>query len=90
MITAVVSVRTMTDLSDYTVEIINVFTAGDGRKIAVVETLPVDGLIPQPFTTYTMGGPCQTSTAQIPVDFLKNVGIAIDLPITQTSKVGSR
>ena len=53
------------------VEIVNVFTAGDGRRIASVEALPVNGKKIRPFTEYSMGGPVESSSTRIPVAFVK-------------------
>jgi hypothetical protein len=89
MITATVSIETLTGTQDFTVEIINVFTTGDGRKIATVEALPIDGKEIRPFTQYTHGGPCQSSDARIPVAALKNIAIAVELPVTLVVEVGS-
>ena len=89
MITAYVTVRTMTESIEVAVEIIAVFTTRDGRKLATVEALPVDGKIIRPFAENSHGGPCQSSTALIRVDFLKNIGIAVDLTVNQFAQVGS-
>ena len=91
MITATVTTQTMTGLTDFAVEILDVFITGDDRKIAVVEALPIDGKEIHPFTTYSHGGPSQSSTARVPVTSLKDVAIAVELPVnvTQTAEVGS-
>lgn len=89
MITAVVSVRTMTETIEIAVKIINAFTTPDGRRIAIVEALPVDGKTIRPFTENSHGGPYQSSTAQIRVDFLKDVSIAVVLTVNQFAQVGS-
>ena len=60
-----------TQNQEVAVEIINVFTTGDGRQIATVEALPVDGKNLRPFTEYSMGGPVESSSTRIPVAFVK-------------------
>lgn len=52
----------------YPVEIMDVFTTGDGRKLAAVRALQG-----QPFTRYTMGGPCNEDTANVRLDCLTDV-----------------
>jgi hypothetical protein len=89
MITATVTINTLTGVHAFTVEITDVFTTGDGRKIAAVEALPIDGKTIRPFTESSHGGSCQTSTALIPIAFLKQVGIAVELSVNQTAEVGS-
>ena len=71
------------------VEIINVFTTGDGRRIASVEALPVNGKTIRPFTQYSIGGPSQSSEARIPVAFLTDIGFAVDMPAPTIAEVGS-
>ena len=71
------------------VEIVNVFKTGDGRTIASVEALPVNGKTIHPFTQYTHGGPCQSSDARISIAALKNIAIAVELPVTLAAEVGS-
>lgn len=90
MIKARITISTMTGKADFAVEIINVMTASDGRKIAVVEALPVNGNIIRPFTEYTHGGPCPTSTASVSVDCLKDVAISVDISALTPAEVGSR
>ena len=68
----------MTNNHQVAVEIMNVFTGSAGRRIASIKALPVNGKGIQPFTEYTMGGPCQTSDTRIPVVFLKNIQVAED------------
>lgn len=65
---------------DVKVEILNVFTTGDGRKIATVEALPVNGKQIQPFTQYSIGGPSQSNSASIPLDLLKGISRVEEAP----------
>jgi len=58
---------------DIAVKVLNVFKTGDGRKVAVVKALPVNGKAITPFTEYTMGGPCQSDTANIRLEFLRGI-----------------
>jgi len=62
-----------TNNRNYTIEVIDAFATGDGRRIAAVAALPVDGKPIRPFTEITHGGPCQSSTARIPATFLSNI-----------------
>ena len=78
-----------TQNQEVAVEIINVFTTGDGRTIASVEALPVNGKTIHPFTEYSMGGPVESSTARIPVVFLTDIGFAVDMPAPKFAEVGS-
>jgi len=71
------------------VEIINVFTTGDGRRIASVEALPVNGKTIRPFAQYSIGGPSQSSDARIPVVFLTEIGIAEEAAVPTIAEVGS-
>ena len=68
------------------VEIVNVFKTGDGRTIASVEALPVNGKTIHPFTEYSMGGPVESSTARIPVAFVKILEFE---PVPEPAEVGS-
>jgi len=70
----------------YAVKIDNVFTTGDGRQIATVEALPVNGKKIRPFTEYSMGGPVESSTARIPVAFVKIMEFE---PAPEPAEVGS-
>lgn len=90
MITASITLSTMTGKAAFSVEIINVLTTSDGRKIAEVEALPINGETVRPFTEYTHGGPCQVSTAFVPVDRLENIAISVDMPVFTPAEVGSR
>jgi hypothetical protein len=78
-----------TQNQEVTVEVVNIFTTGDGRQIATVEALPIDGKEIRPFTQYTHGGPCQSSDARISIAALKNIAIAVELPVTLAVEVGS-
>ena len=60
-----------TQNQEVTVEVVNIFQTGDGRQIATVEALPIDGKEIRPFTEYSMGGPVESSSARIPVAFVK-------------------
>lgn len=71
--------------ADIAVEIKSVFKSGDGRKIAVVEALPVSGKKVQPFTNYSVGGPYQSDTANIPLDLLKGISRVEETPQPQPS-----
>jgi hypothetical protein len=68
------------------VEIVNVFKTGDGRQIATVEALPVNGKKIRPFTEYSMGGPVESSSARIPVAFVKILEFE---PVPEPVEVGS-
>lgn len=59
--------------TDYTVEIKHVFYTGDGRKVAHVEALPINGRPVQPFDHYSIGGGYSTATANIRPDFLHGI-----------------
>lgn len=56
------------------VEVVDTFTTGDGRKLAVVRALSG-----QPFTQWTHGGPSQSDSAYVPVDYLANLAASVDL-----------
>jgi len=84
MIIATVTTKDITGIHEIAVEVVDAFTAGDGRKIAVVEAL--NGK--KPFTEYTMGGPCQTSTTHVAAHLLKNIAVSVELPAIQTVKIG--
>jgi hypothetical protein len=71
---------------DVIVEIINVFKAGDGRQIATVEALPVNGKKIRPFTEYSMGGPVESSSIRIQLAFVKIMEFA---PVPTPAEVGS-
>ena len=66
--------------SDVIVEVTNIFRTGDGRKVAIVKALPVNGREITPFTQYTMGGPCQSNTANIRLEYLKGISRVNELP----------
>lgn len=53
---------------NYPVEVVDIFTTGDGRKLAAVRALQG-----QPFTRWTMGGPCNDDTANVRLDCLTDV-----------------
>ena len=65
---------------DIPVKVLNVFKTGDGRKVAIVKALPVNGREITPFTQYTMGGPCQSNTANIRLEFLKGISRVTEEP----------
>ena len=65
---------------DIAVKVLNVFKTGDGRKVAVVKALPVNGREITPFTQYTMGGPCQSNTANVRLEYLKGISRVNELP----------
>jgi len=71
------------------VKITGVFVTADGRKLARVQALPVEGIQIAPFTKFTHGGPCNETAALVPVQCLVNVGISVSLPANQTAEVGS-
>jgi len=73
---------------DYDVEILNVFTAGDGRQIASVEALPVNGRRVSPFDNYSDRGPSTSSTTRIPTAFLKNIRFGTDRTPAQIHQDG--
>ncbi len=85
MITASVKVQSVM----ITVKITGIFITADGRKLARVQALPVEGVQIAPFTSYTHGGPCNESAALVPVQRLENIGISVSLPANQTAEVGS-
>ena len=58
-----------------TVEVLDVFTTGDGRKLATVRALTG-----QPFTSWTHGGWAESDTRRVRVDQLANVAISVELP----------
>lgn len=55
---------------DIAVRVLSVFKTGDGRKVAHVEALPVNGREIAPFTNYSVGGPYQSNTANVRLEFL--------------------
>lgn len=59
---------------DIAVKVLSVFKTGDGRKVAHVEALPVNGREIAPFTNYSVGGPYQSNSANIRIEYL--VGIS--------------
>ena len=61
------------DRQDVTVRILSVFKTGDGRKVASVEALPVNGRQIKPFTQYSIGGPSQSSQANIRLEYLRGI-----------------
>lgn len=65
---------------DVPVRIVSTFTTGDGRKVAHVEALPVNGRKITPFTQYTMGGPCESNTANIRLEYLKGISRVTEEP----------
>ena len=69
--------------TDVAVEVKSVFKSGDGRKVAVVEALPVNGKNIQPFTNYSIGGPYQSSAANIRLDFLTGISRVEEAPKPQ-------
>jgi len=69
--------------TDIAVEIKSVFKSGDGRKIAVVEALPVNGKQIEPFTSYSIGGGYQSDTANIRLDLLKGISRVEEIPQPQ-------
>lgn len=75
-----------TQNQEFTVEVVNVFKTGDGRQIATVEALPVNGKKIRPFTEYSMGGPVESSSARIPVAFVKIMEFE---PVHEPAEVGS-
>lgn len=78
MITATVKISTPTGQAEIAVQVNDVITTGDGRVLACVAALPVDGRRIRPFCQVTHGGPCQTDQLRIPAPFLHNVSISID------------
>jgi len=58
---------------DVTVKVLSVFKTGDGRRVATVEALPVNGREIAPFTSYSAGGPYQSNTARVRVEFLRGL-----------------
>lgn len=58
-----------------TIEVLSVFTTGDGRKLASVRALTG-----HPFTEWTHGGPADTDTRRVRVDLLANVALSVELP----------
>lgn len=66
--------------TDIAVEVKSVFKTGDGRRVAVVEALPVNGLQIKPFTDYSIGGPSQSATANIRLEFLHGLSRVKELP----------
>lgn len=84
MIIATVTISTMTGNHDFPVEVIDAFKTSDGRRIAVVKALPVNGKEIEPFTKISHGGPYQSSTENIGVEYLKNVAVAVELPVALT------
>lgn len=75
-----------TQNQEVTVEVVNIFKTGDGRRIATVEALPVNGKTIRPFTEYSMGGPVDSSSARIPVAFVKILEFAL---VPEPAEVGS-
>jgi len=75
-----------TNNQEVAVKVVNVFTTGDGRRIATVEALPVDGKNLRPFTEYSMGGPVESSSTRIPVAFVKILEFE---PVPEPAEVGS-
>ncbi len=72
------------------VEVTGVFKTSDGRKIASVNALPVNGKNIRPFTEYSMGGPVESSTTQIPVVFVNVLGIELEPEFApEPAEVGS-
>ena len=58
---------------DIAVRVLSVFKTGDGRKVAHVEALPVNGRQIEPFTNYSIGGPYQSSHANVRLEFLRGI-----------------
>lgn len=58
---------------DIAVEVLKVWRAGDGHRVAEVEALPVRGRKIQPFTHYSIGGPYQSNAANIRLQFLRGI-----------------
>jgi len=71
------------------VEVNDIFQSGDGRRIASVTALPVNGKTIRPFTQYSIGGPSQSSDARIPVAFLTDIGFAGRPNVLKLAEVGS-
>jgi len=80
---AIVTIRNQ----EVAVKVVNVFTTGDGRQVATVEALPVNGKHLRPFTEYSMGGPVESSSTRIPVAFVKILEFE---PVPEPAEVGSR
>ncbi len=56
------------------VEVLGMIRTGDGRKLAAVRAMA--GC---PFVQCTHGGPCQSDSANIPLDYLTDVAVSVDL-----------
>lgn len=65
------------DRQDVKVRILKTFQAGKW-KIASVEALPVNGRQIHPFTQYSIGGPSQSATANVRLDFLRGISRVTD------------
>lgn len=65
-----------------TVEILSVFTTGDGRKLAAVRALAG-----QPFTTWTHGGPADSSSANVRADRLSDIALSVDLAAPELAPI---
>ena len=57
----------------FQVEVTDVFTTGDNRKLASVRAITG-----KPFTIFTHGGPADSATASVRADLLTNVHIDQD------------
>ena len=56
-----------------TVEVIDVFRTGDGRKLVIVRSMAG-----QPFTNCTHGGPAESDSANVPACALSDVQVIGD------------
>ncbi len=72
-ILADLSVTTPVGVRVFRVEITSIFRTSDGRRIASVSALPIDGHQVEPFCIFTHGGPMQTSHTQIALPHLFNI-----------------
>lgn len=68
---------------DIAVRVVKVFRTGDGRKVALVEALPVNGKTIEPFTSYSIGGPSRSCQANVRVEFLHGLSRVEEQPAPQ-------